>query len=270
VTTVLASILVLVLLAPVELPSQPANAAPLVVAKPQTLSLSGDKVIGAPVRLSWSPDGLGMYLLAVERDLWGNEKEHHYLVDPADGAVKPFHGEPKWATDYWAWKSGLACPGVPSFKVEIESRTERKTATGAGAGGSMAQNSGDPYGPGSALGPQGAAIFAAGTQSQMVTTTLLKLRGRVFSQFVNTRPILGLTYGWAPEGLDLIAFSDEKHELELMDAAGTRTIVKSTKGVVLPAWSGDGRRLAWLVQQRRGRLALMIAAVSKRDVYAKK
>ena len=152
---------------------------------------------------------------------------------------------------------------MPSFKVEVESRTERKTATGAGAGGSMAQNSGDPYGPGSALGPQGAAIFAAGTQSQMVTTTLFKLRGRVFSQFVNTRPILGLTYGWAPEGLGLIAFSDEKHELELMDAAGTRTIVKSTKGVVLPAWSGDGRRLAWLTQKGRGNFVLMIADVSR-------
>ena len=260
----LTTFVVLALLAQAPPPNQPPKAARLTVSKPRAaVKLSGDTVRGAPVRLSWSPDGQVIYLLTVERDLWGNEKDHHYLLGTSDGTVKPFEGEPLWSIDYWAWKSALACPGLPSFKVETESRTERKTATGAGAGGSLAQNSGDPYGPGSTLGPQGAAIFAAGTQSQMVTTTTFRLRGRVFSEFVNSRPILGLTYGWAPEGFGVIAFSNEKHELELVDAAGTHTKVMSTKGVVLPAWSPDGRRLAWLTQKGRGNFALVIADVSK-------
>jgi len=260
----LTTFVVLALLAQGQPASQPPKGARLTVSKQRAVvKLSGDAVRGAPVKLSWSPDGMVMYLLTVERDLWGNEKDHHYLLGMADGSVKPFEGEPLWSVQYWAWKSALVCPGVPDFKIETESRTERKTATGAGAGGSLAQNSGDPYGPGSALGPQGAAIFAAGTQSQMVTTTTFKLRGHVFSEFVNSRPILGLTYGWAPEGFGAIAFSNEKHELELVDAAGAHTKVIPTKGVVLPAWAADGRRLAWLAQKGRGKFALMIADVSR-------
>jgi hypothetical protein len=258
----LTSFLVLVLLA--QAPGQPAKAGRVTVSKPRAvLDLEGDAIHGTPVRLSWSPDGQVLYLLAVERDLWGNEKDHHYLLGVTDGRVRPFEGEPLWSVEYWSWKSGLACPGAPAFQIQTESRTERKTATGAGAGGSLGQNSGDPYGPGSALGPQGSAIFAIGTQSQNVTTTSFKLKGHVLSEFVNTRPILGLTFGWAPEGFGVIAFSNEKHELELMDADGKRTHVKTAKGVVLPAWSGDGRRLAWLAQKGRGKFALMVADVAR-------
>jgi hypothetical protein len=260
----LTSLVVLALLAQAPSAGQAASPARLTVAKPRAVArLSGDTVRGTPVKLSWSPDGLVLYLLAVERDLWGNEKSHHYLLGAADGTVKPFEGEPLWSTEYWAWKSALGCPGRPDFKVEVETRNERKTATGAAAGGSLAQNSGDPYGPGSALGPQGAAIFAVGTQSQNVTTTTFKVKGRVFSEFVNTVAVLGLTYGWAPESVGLLAYSGEKRALELVDAAGNRTKVGGTKDVLLPAWSSDGRRLAWLAQQGRGKFALMVADVSK-------
>jgi hypothetical protein len=260
--SMLTSFLVLVLLA--QAPGQPAKAGQVTVSKPrEVLRLAGDALRGSPVKLSWSPDGQVLYLLAVERDIWGNEKDHHYLLGAGDGSVRTFEGEPLWSTEYWARKSALACPGIPSFTVEVESRNERKTATGAAAGGSLAQNSGDPYGPGSALGPQGAAIFAVGTQSQTVTTTTFKVKGRVFSEFVNTRPILGLTYGWAPVGFGLIAYSGEKRALELVDTAGNRTLVKGTKDILLPAWSDDGHRLAWLAQRGRGKFDLMIADVSR-------
>jgi hypothetical protein len=257
----LTSVLVLVLLT--QAPAQPVKAARVAVSKPISIvELSRDDIRGVPVRLSWSPDGRLMYLRTVERDVWANEKDHHYLLGVADGRILAAEGEPDWAAKYWAWKSDFRCPGLPAFAIETESRTERKSATGGGAGGSLAQNSGDPYGPGSELGPQGAAIIAGALQSQAVTTTTMKLKGRVLSEFVNARPIFGLMYGWAPEGLEAIAYVGDKRALEVMDRNGGRIQVKATKGVLLPAWSDNGRRLAWLAQQGRGKFVLMVADVS--------
>jgi hypothetical protein len=257
----LLSILMLVVQAPAAV--RPIVAGRLAVSKPSpVVEISGDRARGFPVRLSWSPDGQMLYLRTVERDIWANEKDRHFLVGVADGGIRAVEAEPAWSTQYWAWKSGFNCPGAPALKIETESRTERKSATGAGAGGSLAQNSGDPYGPGFELGPQGAAIVAGAMQSQTVTTTTMKLKGRVLSEFVNTHAILGLMYGWAPEGSEAIAYASEKRVLVVMDGTGARHEVRGTKGVLLPAWSESGRRLAWLSQQGRRKFVLMIADVT--------
>jgi hypothetical protein len=225
------------------------------------VELSSEKLRGFPVRLSWSPDGKQLYVRAVQRDIWANEKEWHYVVRIADGDVATVDREPEWSPAYWNWKSSYFCPGAPALRIETESRVERKTSTNSGAGGSMAQNSGDPYGPGFELGPQGAAILAGAMQAQMVTTTTLRLKGRVLSEFVNTPVILGLMYGWAPEGLEAIAYAGDKRALVVMDGTGSRHEVRGTKGVLLPAWSADGHRIAWLSQQGRKKFVLTVAQV---------
>jgi hypothetical protein len=241
--------------------AQPISAGRLALSKPAALIDLSGKIKGAPERLSWSPDGRSMFLRTVERDIWANEKRWDYLLGVTDGRILPLDGEPDWSARYWAWKSDYSCPGAPALKIDTESRTERKSATNAGAGGSLAQNSGDPYGPGSELGPQGAAIVAGALQSQTVTTTTMKFKGRVLAEFVNRIPILGLTYSWAPEGLEAIAYANEKRALVVVDRAGVRYQVKATKGVLLPAWSDSGRRLAWLAQQGRGKFVLMVADI---------
>jgi hypothetical protein len=227
------------------------------------LEVSSDALNGFPVRLSWSPDGRQIYVRAVQRDIWANEKNWHYLITLADGRISAVDREPIWSGQYWAWKSGTLCPGAPGLRIETESRVERKTPTNSGAGGSIAQNSGDPYAPGFELGPQGAAILAGAMQAQMVNTTTLKLKGQLLSTFVNTPVILGLMYGWAPGGLQAIAYANEKRALVVMDRAGSRHDVAGTKGVLLPAWSDDGRRIAWLSQQGRKKFVLMITEVGK-------
>jgi ABC-type transport system substrate-binding protein len=50
--------------------------------------------------------------------------------------------------------------------------------------------------------------------------------------------------------------------LVVMDRAGARHEVRGTKGVLLPAWSDNGRRLAWLTQQGRKKFVLTIADVA--------
>lgn len=239
------------------------DASRLAVSQPvEVRSFSGSDINGFPLRLSWSPDGRRLHLRVVQRDRWANEKEWHYLVTVADGTLEPIAAEPAWSSGYWYSKSLFECPGVPGFKFDIETRTKRVQATATGAGGSIAQNSGDPYGAGFDLGPQGQAILSGAQQAQNVTTTTLRLKGQLVSEFVNTPVIPGLLYGWGPEGVGLIAYANTRRQLVLMDRSGARHDVKDTKGVLLPAWSPDGSRLAWIEQPKRGRYVLRFTNVT--------
>jgi hypothetical protein len=210
-----------------------------------------DTLHGKPERLSWSPDGTQLYLRAVQRDRWGNERTWHYLVHLAEKQMVPLEREPDWSFHYWNWKSALTAPGVPAFKLDVEVREQMKRPTNAGSGGSIAQNTGDPTGPGSELGPQGQAIIAAAMQNQRVTTTTVRAKGQQIAEFVNQAPVFGLTFGWTPAGTGVIAYADSKGRLVVMDRNGRRWTVSGARNVRLPAWSDDGRRLVW-IETRRG------------------
>ena len=164
---------------------------------------------------------------------------------------------------YWTWKSSDTCPGFPDFLLDTETRTESVAATSAGAGGALAQNSGDPYGPGFELGAQGQAIMSRAIQSQTVTTVWMRIKGQPVSEFVNTRPIPGLLFGWTPEGLGGVAYADRKRRLVVMDRTGHRHEMRDTRGVFLPAWSPDGARLAWLEQSDSKRVVISVADVRR-------
>jgi hypothetical protein len=238
----------------------PIVATQLTLSKPVTVAeLSGDRLPGFPLRLTWSPDGRDVYVRLVRQDRWGNETTWHLLVGVGDGQSRSTDREPAWSHVYWAWKSGPACPGFPDFDVKLETLAENVSATAAGAGGSLAQNSGDPYGPGFEMGAQGQAIISRAMQSQMVTTVRMQIKGQQVSEFVNVRPIPGLLFGWSPEGLGAVAYADRKRRLVVMDQAGRRHETRNTKSVLLPAWSPDGTRLAWLEQSGARRFVIRVA-----------
>ena len=245
---------------------QPIVATRLSLSKPVVVAeLSGERLPGFPLRLTWSPNGRELYLRLVRQDRWGNETIWHVVVTLADGSVRPADREPAWSQVYWAWKSAYACPGFPDFTIDTETRTESVSPTATGAGGSIAQNSGDPYGPGFDLGPQGQAIIARAMQSQTVTTVRMRIKGQQVSEFVNARPIPGLLFGWTPEGSGGVAYADGKRRLVVMDRAGHRHEVRDTRGVLLPAWSPDGARLAWLEQSGTRRFIIRFADVAMRQ-----
>ncbi len=243
----------------------PLDATRVALSTPSTLAaFSTQQLHGFPVLLSWSPDGRQLAIGAVQRDRWANEKSWFYVLTLGTSELVPAESEPGWAGAYWMLKSDLRCPGAPEWRIEVETRVERVSATNAGSAGSVGQNTGDPYGAGFLLGPQGQAIVQGAMQSQQVSTTTMKLKGTLVGEFVNTPAMPGLMYSWAPVGFSAIAYASGKRALTLMDRDGRRQEVRGTKGVLLPAWSPDGKRMAWLSQQGRGKFALMIADISAR------
>lgn len=238
----------------------------------RSASLSGErtvvqidaaKVEGIPSRLAWSPDGRTLYLRFTQRDMWGNERSRHFLVPLAVPALQAVEAEPDWAMAYWAWKSALAAPGAPAFRIEIETREERKTATGVVSAGSMAQSGGDPS-LGAILGAQGQAIAQSTMQAQNVTTATLKVKGERLSEFVNQAIATGRDYGWAPEGLGALAYVGGKRRLTVMDAAGHHRPVSEPGDWLLPSWSPDGTLLACLRGEGRKKFTLRLFTVSAR------
>jgi hypothetical protein len=241
------------------------DAGRLILSKPTTVvQLSGDTLPGFPLRLVWSPDRHEIYLRLIRRDRWANETLFHYFISVRDGQIRIETREPSWAVTSWAGKSAYACPGLPAFRIETDTRTEIRSATNSGAGGAIAQNSGDPYGPGFELGPQGQAILSGAMQSQRVTTVIMKVKGQIVGEFINAEPIPGLMFGWGPAGFEALAYANSKRRLVVMDKTGTRHEARETKGVLLPAWSPDGSRLAWLEQTRSRTFVVTIADVARR------
>ena len=75
----------------------------------------------------------------------------------------------------------------------------------------------------------------------------------------------GLSFGWAPAPHSLLAFARNKiGPLVLLDDAGHSREVAGTRSALLPAWSEDGARLAWLERKDKSHYTLKLADVSFR------
>jgi len=241
---------------------QPVDATRVATSAPrQVLSVAVEDLGGDPDRLAWSPDKQLLYLRATKTDRWGNQTVHHYEIRLSDGRLRPVDREPTWSGRYWEWKAALAAPGTPAFRIGVETRDERRTATGVDTGGALLGGGADPS-LGANLGPQGSAIAGIAVQAQMVRTTTLTLKGELLAQFVNTTPTAGLTYGWAPARMDAVVYVSRKSRLVIMDRAGRKHEVPSVTDALLPGWSDDGTRLAWLQRLGGKRLALAVMDVT--------
>ena len=248
-------------------PASPAvDASKLTLSVPTAIvDLDMGKLKGDLFRLSWSPDGKEMYVQTVERDRAGNIKAtHHYLLALDGKPVKGLDEEPVWSSRYWAWKSGQSAPGLLSFKIEVDQQRVRRTATAVPMGGDLARGGVDGGGSigGPATGMSTGDAMSAAAQSQMVNVFTLKLKGAVVGEFVNTPAIPGLTFGWAPTGTGLIAFANPEGRIVIMDDQGRKQPIAS-KAALLPAWTADGARLAYLEKSGRNKATLKIVDVTQ-------
>jgi hypothetical protein len=235
-----------------------ALSAPQAIAQIDTSRMKGDLS-----RLAWSPDGSEFYIQTIERDRSGGIKSmSHYVASATSKNLKSIDQEPPWASKYWSWKSGQTSPGAAAFKIVIDGpRREAVRATAAPTGGALAKGGGaDPL-----AGTTVADVASAADQTQVKTIYALKLNGETLGEWVNEPVSPGVNYTWAPAPLHMIAFARrEGGPLVLFDDAGQKQELSAAKSAFLPAWSDDGKRIAWLEKKDKKKYDLTIAEVSAR------
>lgn len=239
-----------------QAPAAPVDASTVKVGAPATVTeLDLGKLKGELREVGWSSDGSELYVQTAD----GNpqsEKIRHYIVPIAGGAPKPVDAQPQWALDYWTIKSDRFAPGLRSLMIEVEQKQEKvRVGTGTGRPGEQA-------GGGAGTTPVDIEKTAEGQWQNFARLTVL---GETVSEFLNQKPIPGLMFSWGPPGTGTIAYTDrELGHLMLLDRNKHKQTVSGVKDALLPAWSTDGTRLAWVQKSGRRKYTLVWATVSTR------
>jgi hypothetical protein len=213
------------------------------------------KLKGELRQLAWSRDGSELYVQTADGNP-GSEKFRHYVVPIAGGAAAPVDTVPEWATDYWGVKSDRFAPGLRSLVIGFEQKQEKiKVGTGTGRPGEQAGGSAGSF-------PVDVEKTAEG---QLQNYARLTFAGETISEFVNQMPIPGLMFSWGPSGSGAMAYTDRQFgRLMLIDQHQRKQTVPGVKDALLPAWSIDGTRLAWVQKSGRRKYTLVWATVSTR------
>lgn len=237
----------------------PIQIARLKLSQPSKIAeLDMDKLKGQPSRLAWAADAAQLYVQTMEGNFGQRgQKLHHYAIGVADGSHQELQAEPAWASEYWTAKSGQTSPDGPPFRIDLKSEIRTEKAVSTPMGGDLARG-GTSVATGAGAGD--AASAAYNQQSVPVNTMLLS--GAIIGQFVNSVIVPGLTFGWGPKGSRMIAFAEPKSgRVFVMDERGEKLDVPGSKEAILPAWSADGTRIAWLQRDGKKKFTLQVARV---------
>jgi hypothetical protein len=238
------------------------NAGALKFGEPADLAqIDGNKIKGQPSRLAWSPDGSELYLQMLEGEFGKpNPKLSHHVITIASGDRKKVDAEPEWAPEYWTAKSGQSSPDSAAFKIELKSEAQTQNTVSTPMGGALARGGG--VGPDGGTAGAGDALSAAYNRQTVPVNTML-LHGEIIGEFVNAVIVPGLTFGWGPKGSSMIAYAAHNTgRIVVMDRSGTKQEIAGSKDALLPAWSPDGMRLAWLQRDGKKKYQLKIASVN--------
>jgi len=100
-------------------------------------------------------------------------------------------------------------------------------------------------------------------QTQMQQVYTLKIKGETIGAWAGEPVMPGVNFSWAPSPLRLLMFAKrEGGPLVVVDESGRKQELKGARAALLPAWSSDGTRVAWLERKDKKRLELTIADVS--------
>jgi hypothetical protein len=223
-------------------------------------TLDGGKLKGEPIQLAWSPDGTKLFLQTAGRDKLGMvTNPRFYVMSAADGKPESVDAPPAWATEYWAWKSGQFAPGSKTFGIEFKQDTRTVSATSTPMGGALAKGGADTGGTGG-TGADDVANHAQ--QSQKLNVVVYTLKGETIGEFVGQQALHGYTFGWSPAALGMMAYGNQSGHLALMDQQGQKQQIDATKNVILPAWSSDGSKIAFLQKAGKNKYDLFVVTVT--------
>ena len=222
--------------------------------------IDAGKLKGEPTELAWAPDGTTLFLQTSERDSRGMITNPRYFVMAvSDGKPQSVKAKPEWESEYWAWKSGKFAPGSKTFGIDIHEDMKQASGTSTPMGGTLAKG-------GSASPTAGSSIedmTTAASQMQRVHVFSLVLKGETVGEFVNQQFLPGYTFGWSPQSLGLIAYVNTSGRLALMDEQTQKQQIDWTKNVLLPAWSADATKIAFLERTAKNKYVLYVASVRR-------
>jgi hypothetical protein len=248
------------------------RASELEISEPSRVAvLDMDELKGEPFRLGWSPDGSGIYVQTLD-GTWAdantgrsNVTFHHYLFSAGVGrnsssaTSATLDAPPFWFAGYWGWKNGRHAPGVPELMIDLKTEQEKRMTTSVPMGGDLAK--GGAGATSTSAGDAGAAAY----NSQWIPIHTMVYKGEKIGQFVNTVIVPGLTYGWGPPGSNILAFAAlGSGTVTIIDEQGEKSVVRGSKDALLPAWSLDGTRLAWLQKNGRKKYDLYVVAIESK------
>ena len=257
-------LMLLAWLLPASLAQNPASATPTDVSALRigaariVTELDLGKLKGEPRQLAWSPDGSQLYVQTAESDGTASPKLRHYVVAAAGGEPRGLDSAPDWAEAFWAFKSDRSAPGIVPLMIDVEQKMET-TKVGTGQAGALDREA-NPIG-----GNVGniETLAKGNDQNQKQQVIRFKLLGETVSEFMNARPVPGLLFGWGPARSGAIAYVErDGGRLILFDQQKHKQVVAGVKDALLPAWSMDGARLAWLQRSGRKKYALMTAPIT--------
>jgi Tol biopolymer transport system component len=229
-----------------------------VSAPAQVSTIDTGKLKGEPTQLAWSPDGTQLFLQTSERDAAGMIRNPRFFVmSVADGKPSPANAPPAWAAEYWTWKSGQFAPGSTTYGVDLKEEQRTATATAAPMGGSLSRGAPDSGTSGTSV--DDVAMRAQQQQKQRVIT--LAVKGEVVGEFVGVQFLPGYTFSWSPASIAMIAYTNASGRLALMDREGQKQPIDGTKNVILPAWSADGSKIAFLQKAGKNKYDLCLVEV---------
>ena len=250
-------LVVLAALGQPQAPSGPLDVSALQIGAPVAVAeIDLGKIKGDLRQLAWSPDFTQFYLQTADGDK-PDDIVHHYLVPASGGAVAPAPREPEWAADYWRFKSDRSAPGIPDLMIDVK-QTFEKIKIGTGSAGAA-----DRSAPGADSVSSGGNVERA-AESQRENVVRLVLLDEPISTFVNQRVIPGLQFGWGPKASGAIAFVNDSGHLVFLDSHKHTQTVPGVKDALLPAWTIDGSRIAFLEKSGRKKYTLMTSTVGAR------
>lgn len=241
---------------------QAASAKTAQVSAPAMVStIDASKLKGEPTQLGWSPDGTKLSLQTAVRDKLGMvTNPRSYVMSASDGKPEPVDAPPSWAAEYWAWKSGQSAPGSPTFRIEIKEDQRVATAVSSPMGGGLAKGGADTSGAG---GTTADDVALHGQQAQKQRVVTLTSKGETVGEFVGQQFLPGYTFSWSPAALGMMAYGNQSGRLALMDQQGQKQQIDATKNVILPAWSSDGSKIAFLQKAGKNRYELVVVTVTR-------
>ena len=224
----------------------------------KVVELDMDKLKGQPSQVAWSDDGSQIYVQTLEGTFgMPNNKLRHYIFNVQTGAKEDIPGAPDWARVYWTTKSHHTSPDVASFRIEPKKEVKQAKSTSTPMGGDLARG-----GVGGETGSSSGDVQAAIANQQQVALVTLVLNGETIGQWENAPMVPGQTFGWGAKGTKAIAYRGKNGALFVMDDKGTKRELADTKDIWFPAWSPNGKQIAWLQKDGKKKYTLLVATIN--------